>query len=144
MALLYPLDKKHVDEDVIAFILLSHSQRERKRRRRKNFVTKAKKKENTLVPQMMFESLRGKLTYDAFCVCVSLSLSVCVYITRVRFKCIYVFMILILILMIMYITLRARIANPLAKDSCCRGGIVDIRAVFSRALLVRLQHPKAL
>ena len=40
--------------------------------------------------------------------------------------------------------LHLRIANHLAKDSSCRGGIVDIRAGCSRALLVRLYRPKAL
>ena len=32
---------------------------------------------------------------------------------------------------------RLRIANQMVMDSCCRGGIVNIRFDFSRALFVR-------
>ena len=42
------------------------------------------------------------------------------------------------------VTPRARIANLLVEDSCCRGGIVHIRGGRSRALLVRPKSPKAL
>ena len=39
---------------------------------------------------------------------------------------------------------RFRIANRVGEDSCCRGGIVHIRSVCSRALLVTLLCPTAL
>ena len=42
------------------------------------------------------------------------------------------------------VTLRARIANQLGEDSCCRGGIVNTRGGCSRALRLRPQSPKAL
>ena len=40
--------------------------------------------------------------------------------------------------------LHIRIANRVVKDSCCRGGIVHIRGVFSCALFVRPESSKAL
>ncbi len=42
------------------------------------------------------------------------------------------------------VTLHVRIANHLVEDSCCRGGIVNIRCGCSSALFVRPQSPKAL
>ena len=42
------------------------------------------------------------------------------------------------------VTLRVRIANPMVKGSCYRGGIVHIRFGYSCALLVRRPRPKAL
>jgi hypothetical protein len=42
------------------------------------------------------------------------------------------------------ITLHVRFANHMVMDSYCRGGIVHIRCVRYRALLVRLPRPKAL
>ena len=42
------------------------------------------------------------------------------------------------------VALHVRIANHLVMGSRCRGGIVHIRGVCSRALLVRPNSPKAL
>ena len=40
--------------------------------------------------------------------------------------------------------LHARIANRMVMDSCCRGGIVNIRGGFSCARGIRPESPKAL
>ena len=42
------------------------------------------------------------------------------------------------------VTLRVRIANHMVMDSCCRGGIVNIRVDFSRARSARRQSSTAL
>ena len=42
------------------------------------------------------------------------------------------------------VTLHLRIANRVGEDSRCRGGIVNTRCGFSRALFVRPESPKAL
>ena len=52
--------------------------------------------------------------------------------------------ILIPILIPRYVTLHLRIANHLVMDSCCRGGIVNIRSGCSRALFVPPKSPKAI
>ena len=40
--------------------------------------------------------------------------------------------------------LHVRIANLLVMDSCCRGGIVNIRGGCSRVPRIRSERPKAL
>ena len=52
--------------------------------------------------------------------------------------------ILIPILILVRVTLHLRIANPMVKGSCYRGGIVHIRFGFPRARSVWRPRPKAL
>jgi len=52
--------------------------------------------------------------------------------------------ILILFLILARATLRARIANQVGEDSCCRGGIVHIQCGCSCALAYGVDCPKAL
>ena len=66
--------------------------------------------------------------YVCVCLCV-------VYITLI---------LLILVRECVAISRRARIANLVGEDSCCREGIVNTRFGCSRALLVRRPRPKAL
>ena len=58
--------------------------------------------------------------------------------------CVVYITLILLILVRECVTRRARIANLVGEDSCCRGGIVHIRFDFSRALLVRPKSSKAL
>ena len=69
-----------------------------------------------------------------FQLCVYVCLCV-VYITLI---------LLILVRECVAITRRARIANLVGEDSCCREGIVNIRFCFSCALLVWPYSPTAL
>jgi hypothetical protein len=55
-----------------------------------------------------------------------------------------IILILILILILARVTLHLRIANWVGEDSYCRGGIVNIRFGFPRALLERRPRPTAL
>ena len=51
---------------------------------------------------------------------------------------------ILILIMPRYVTLHLRIANHLVMDSCCRGGIVNIRGGCSRALFVPPKSPTAL
>ena len=55
-----------------------------------------------------------------------------------------IILILILILILARVTLHLRIANQVVMDSRCRGGIVHIRDVCSRAPSVPPERSKAL
>ena len=74
---------------------------------------------------------RNEFLSALVCICVSLSL--CLLLQGI-----------ILILMSGTCNSPSRTTNQLGEDSCCRGGIVNIRGGCSRALLVRPQSPKAL
>ena len=67
-----------------------------------------------------------------FCLIVSLCMCACVRV------------ITNFILILPRVTLHPRTANQVGEDSRCRGGIVNIRVGFSRALFVRPESPKAL
>ena len=99
----------------------------------------------------------------AFCMCVSLDFnselflvpygvgedSCCELCARARYKSLYIIQrSLILISLILNGlargALRSRTTSLLGEDSYCRGSIVHIRNVCSRALVVRPKSPKAL
>ena len=81
-----------------------------------------------------FYYYEGKFCFLSTTVCVCVCLCV-VYITLI---------LLILVRECVAISRRARIANLVGEDSCCREGIVNIRVDFSRERLVWPQSSKAL
>ena len=87
---------------------------------------------SNFVSKRQGKPLNGKVCCASFCMC-----DYCIVLRAFG-------RVMMTMMTMMCVKFHPRIASLLGEDSCCRGGIVNIRGDFSRALLVWRQSFKAL